>query len=88
MAGDEDDAIADQFAGERHSLIRVAEVVTHDELDALAEDAAPGIEVVDRQLDGALIALAGPGVVAGHRAGRGNPDLGAPRTSRKGSRPK
>ena len=37
MPSHEDHAIADQFAGERHRLVRVAEVVAHDELDILAE---------------------------------------------------
>ena len=77
MPGDEDHAIADQFAGERHRLIGVAEVVAHDQLDSLAEDAARGVEIRDRQLGATLILLADPGVIAGHRAGRGNPDLGA-----------
>ena len=42
MPGDEDHAIADQLTSERHGLIRIAEVVADDQLDALAEDSAIG----------------------------------------------
>ena len=45
MPGDEDHAIADQFAGERHGLIGIAEVVADDQLDALAEDSAVGVKI-------------------------------------------
>ena len=48
MSGDEDDAITGQFAGQRHRLVGVAEVVADDELDPLAEDAAPGVEILYR----------------------------------------
>ena len=54
MPGDEDDAVARQLTGERHRLIGVAEVVAHDELDLLAEDAALGVEILDRHLGAAL----------------------------------
>ena len=70
MPGDEDDAVAREFAGERHRLIGVAEVVTNDQLDALAEHATLGVEILDRELGGALILLAEPGQSAGHIAGR------------------
>ena len=77
VAGDEDDAVTDQLAGERHRLIGIAEVVAHDQLDFLAEHAALGVEVLDRHLGAALIPLAGPGV---DRRSSGWP-------SRSGSRP-
>ena len=54
MPGDEDHAVADQLAGERHRLIGVAEVVAHDQLDTLAEDAALGVEIRDRHPGAAL----------------------------------
>ena len=76
MAGDEDDAVAGQLARQRHRLIGVAEVVTDDQLDTLAEHAALGVEILDRQLGAALKAIAGPGIDAGHRGGHANPDLG------------
>ena len=78
MPGDEDDAVARQLARQRHRLIGVAEVVADDQLDLLAEHAALGVEILDRHLGAALIPLAGPGVDAGHRAGRADPDLGLP----------
>ena len=76
MPGDEDGAVADQLAGQRHRLIGFAEVVADDQLDPLAEDAAPGVEILDRHLGGTLVLLAEPSVGAGHRAGDGDPDLG------------
>ena len=69
MAGDEDHAVADQLAGQRHRLIGVAEVVADDQLDVLPEHAALGVQILDRQLGAALKPLAGPGVDAGHRRG-------------------
>ena len=49
MAGDEDDAVARQLARQRHRLIGIAEVVTDDQLDALAEHAALGVQILDRK---------------------------------------
>ena len=88
MPGDEDDAIADQLAGERHRLIGVAEVVADDQLDALPEHAALGVEILDRQLGAALKPLAGPGVDAGHRRGHADQDLGLPPAGRRVPQPK
>ena len=48
MPGDEDHAIADQLASERHGLIRIAEVVADDQLDALAEHSTVGVKIFDR----------------------------------------
>jgi hypothetical protein len=72
---DDGDAIADQLARERHRLIGIAVVVADDEFDFLAEHAALGVEVFDRDLGAALIPVAGPGVIAGHRAGQADPDV-------------
>ena len=85
MPGDEDHAVADQLAGERHRLIGIAEVVAHDQLDLLAEHAALGVEIRDRQPGAALILLAEPGIGAGHRAGDADQDLGLrrPRAQRR-----
>ena len=77
MPGNEDDAIADQLASQRHRLIGIAEVVAHDQLDPLAEDAAVGVEIFDGKLGAALILLAEPRLRAGHRAGDANQNLGA-----------
>ena len=81
MPGDEDHAIADQFASQCDRLIGIAEIIADDQLDVLPEHAAPGIEIRDRQLGAALMLLAEPSVRAGHRAGRADPDLGARRRS-------
>ena len=75
MPGDELDTIADQLAGERHRLIGVAEIVAHNEIDVLAEDAASGVEIRDRHPGAALVLLAVPRVIAGHRAGRGDQNV-------------
>jgi hypothetical protein len=76
MARDQCDAVAHQLASERHRLIRVAEIIADNQLDILAKDTAPSVEIRDRHLGAALIAVAGPGVVASDRAGQANPDLG------------
>ena len=76
MTSHEDHAVTHQFVGQRHRLVGIAEVVADDELDGLREDAALGVEILDRQLGPALILLAEPSVGAGHRAGHANPDLG------------
>jgi hypothetical protein len=83
VIGDEHHAVARQLARQRHRLIRIADVVAYDQLDSLAEKAALGVEILDRQLGAALIALAGPGLDAGHRASNANPDLGLRRRSPK-----
>ena len=69
MPGDEDDAVADQLVCGGDRLIGVAEVVAHDELDLLAEDAALGVEIRDRHPGAALELLAEPSLTAGHWAG-------------------
>ncbi len=74
MPGDEHDAVADQLASQRHRLVGVAEVVADDQLDLLAEDATVRVEILDREPGAPLIAVAGPGVVAGHRTGHTNHD--------------
>ena len=75
MTGDEDHAVAHQFASQRHRLIGVAEVVADDQLDALPEDAASGVEIRDRHLGGAFELLAAPRLRAGHRAGHANQNV-------------
>jgi hypothetical protein len=76
MPGDEHDPVADQLAGEGHRLFGVAEVVAHDQLDILAEDAPLGVEIRDRHPGAAFKLLAAPSHRAGHRTGDGNSDLG------------
>ena len=54
MPGDEGHAIADQLASQCYRLIGVAEVIADDQLDALAENATPGIEIRDHKSGAAL----------------------------------
>ena len=53
-------------------------------LDSLAEHAAFGVEILHSQPGAAEIAIARPGVDAGHRAGDADPDLGLGRQAPKG----
>ena len=76
MPDDEDDAVAYQLVCCGDRLIRVAEVVGHNELDLLAEDAALGVEIRGRHPGAALELLAEPSLSAGHWAGHANQDLG------------
>jgi hypothetical protein len=75
MASDEDHAVARQFASQRHRLIGITEVVADDQLDALPEDAAPGVEIRDRHIGGALELLAAPTLRTCHRASHANPNV-------------
>jgi peptide/nickel transport system substrate-binding protein len=68
MPDHQDDAVACQLVWRGDRLIRVAEVVGHDELDLLPEDAAFG-EIRGRHPGAALELLAEPGLSAGHWAG-------------------
>ena len=54
MPDDEDDAVAYQLVCCGDRLIRVAEVVGHDELDLLAEEAAFAVEISGRHPGAAL----------------------------------
>jgi hypothetical protein len=85
VACDENDPVADQLAGECDRLIGIAGVVTHDQLDALAEHPALGVEIFDRQLGAALVLLAEPRIGPGHVAGDADADLGLRGLSRKAS---
>jgi hypothetical protein len=76
VPGDERDVVACQLASERHRLLDITGIITHDQLDRLPEHAPLGVEIRDRQLGTALILLAEPGIGAGHVAGDGDPDVG------------
>ncbi len=63
-----DDLLAlHQFARRDHALGGIAFVVAHQQLDLLAEQAALGVDFVDRQRQAAHDGLAGFRRLAGHR---------------------
>ena len=59
---DEFDAVADELVGDRDALLGIGHVVADDERDLLAEDAAGGVDVLDRLL-GAVLELRAEGGV-------------------------
>src|SRR5215217_2406499 len=75
MPDDEDDAFAYQLVCCGNRLIRIAEVVGHEELDFVAEDATLGVEIGGRHPGTALELLAEPSLTAGHWAGHTNQDF-------------
>ena len=75
MPDDEDDAFAYQLVCCGNRLIRIAEVVSHEELDLVAEDATLGVEISSRHPGTALELLAEPSLTAGHCAGHTDQDL-------------
>ena len=71
MADDELDAVADEFVGDRHALLRIGNVVAELDLDLLPENPACLIDVFDGLLD-ALGQLRPEGRVgSGDRSGDG-----------------
>jgi hypothetical protein len=76
MPDDEDHAVADQLVCCGDRLCRVAEVVAHDQLALLAEEAALGVEICGRHRSAALELLAKLRLRAGHWASHTNQDLG------------
>jgi hypothetical protein len=76
MPDDEDDAVAYQLVCCGDRLIRVAEVVAHEELDLLAEEAALAIEIRGRHPSTAFELLAEPRLRAAHWTSHPNPDFG------------
>jgi hypothetical protein len=75
MSDDEDGTVACQLVCCGDRLIRVAEIVDHNQLDPLAEHAAGGIEILDRESGAALELPAEPRLRARHRARHPNQDL-------------
>ena len=87
MADDEFHAVGGELVGDRHAFLGVGAVVADAEHDLLAEDAAGGVDVLDRLLDAVLELGAEGGAAAGDRAA--DPDLDvapAPRPGRAPSR--
>ena len=76
MADHELDAVADELVGDRDALLRIGDVVAVLDGDLLAEDAAGGVDVVDRLLGAVLELRAEGGVRSGDRAGDADLDLG------------
>ena len=76
MAGHEHDAGVDHLVGDRDRLLGIAGVVADLQDQLLAEHAAGGIDVLDRLLGALLHLLAERGVLAGHRTGGSDGDVG------------
>jgi hypothetical protein len=70
------DLVGDQLVRCRDRLLGVAIVISDDELQGLAEQAAALVDLGYGHLDRALVLLAEPRHLAGDRPGRTNQDLG------------
>ena len=77
MPGDEHHALGDELVGDGDRLLRIAGIVADLEHELLAENAAGGVDVGDRLLGAGLQLGAERGVLAGHRAGGRDRDVGA-----------
>ena len=84
MAEHRHDPGGDQLVCGRDGLLALAIVVGRDQLDLLAEHAAPGVEIGDRKLGAFLRSTPRPGVGAGHRRREADPDFGACGRSARG----
>ena len=76
MADDELHAVADELVGDRDAFLRIGAVVADGDGDLLAEDAAGGVDVLDRLFDAVLELRAEGGAAAGDRAADADLDLG------------
>ena len=76
MSDDELDAVADELVGDRNAFLRVGAVVANRDGDLLTEDAAGGVDVLDRLFDAVLELRAEGCAAAGDRAGDAHLDLG------------
>ena len=74
MPGDELTPAARELVGDRDRLLRVAGVVADLQHQLLAEHAALGVDVGDRQLRAILQLLAEGGVLSGNRSDHGDRD--------------
>jgi hypothetical protein len=72
VADHEFHTIADELVRDRDAFFRVRAVVADENLDFLAEDAALGIDVLDRLRDAVLELRAEGGAAAGHWAANSN----------------
>ena len=77
MPNDEQHTISDQFLGGSDCLLRIAEIVSHDQLHLLAQHAARSIDVGDGQLRTPLQLLACPCELTRHRSCDPDQNVGA-----------
>src|SRR5262249_43467864 len=75
MAEDDFHAAADELVGDRSPFLRIGAIVADGKLILLSEDAAGGVDVLDRLLDAVLELRAEGGAAAGERAGDAELDL-------------
>ena len=86
MADQEIDLLGDQLGRDRHGHLGVAAIILDDQLQLLAEHAAMAVDVLDRGFGAGPHLVAERRIVAGHRAGQADQDIGpcrriAPRRS-------
>src|SRR5579864_5816890 len=86
MAGDERNLLAGEFFGDGARLFRVASIVTDLKRELLAQQAARGVEVLDRLFGAVLHLTAEGGFAAGHRAGHADRDVLGKRRRRERER--
>src|SRR5712691_850627 len=75
MADDEFHAVAHELVGDRNTFLRIGAVVADEDLDFLPENAAGGVDVLDRLLGAVLELRTEGGASAGDRAGDTQFDL-------------
>ncbi len=75
MADDEFHAVADEFVGDRDAFFGIGAIVADEELDFLSQNAAGGVDVLNRLLDAVLELCAEGGAAPGDRAGDAQLDL-------------
>ena len=75
MPGHEYHTFGNQLVGNGHRLFRIAGIVADDQLDFLAQNAACGIDVLDRHFAAALELFAEGSILAGDRADGGDLDF-------------
>jgi hypothetical protein len=67
MPGDEDNAVAYEFLGDGHRLVRIARVVGERQFNSLSKDTAVGVDIGDRHLGALLDLLTAEDVLSGKR---------------------
>src|SRR5262249_1740619 len=75
MADHELHAVADELVGDRDAFFRIGAIVADEKLNLLSENAAGGVDVLDRLLDPVLELRAEGGAAAGDRSGHPQFDL-------------
>src|SRR5262249_15407174 len=75
MADDELHTVADELVGDRYAFLWIGAVVADEDLDLLPEDAAGGVDVLDRLFRAVLELGTEGGAAAGDRSADAELDL-------------